>query len=367
MVVRLQAPFHIAELGPLQQPRRADCDGRQHMPNDWVRAACGTALPAAEAAEVPAPTCVPNCPRVLRVLERGRRLLREMDGAPSGAVPQHVGHLASPEDCPAAMDLCWNCRTRPAAKPSPATIHRVLEGAIRGAVLPRLQALHRSSLPPVRAAAARLADRLLAPSPGIGRTIAAIETIARPYGWSVTYCAPLFEECARNLGDRFADDACDEAQLTTALLTLQAALDSMVEPLTSLPEHAPAALVVTPADEPHQLGAKLAERALQHAGWRTSSATPASDAALAALLGAEHHDVLHLALSCAFRRDHWQAKLARLIAHARTASRNPGITVSLGGRLFNEAPAAWSTVGADTCSMSSATLAQVLAGAAHRA
>jgi|GEM_PF-2452073 len=367
MVVRLQTLFDTGELGPLPQTPRADCNGRDYTPNKWARAACGTAVRPADADDIPAQGCVPNCPRVLQVLERGRRMLRTMNGARSGLEPHHDDRLSSTVDCATTVDLCWNCRTRPEAKPSPAAIQRVLEGAIRRAVLPRLQALHRSSLPPVRAAAARLADRLLAPSPGIGRTIIAIESIARPYGWSVTYCAPLFEECARNLGDRFAHDACDEAQLTTALLTLQAALDSMSEPMTSLPEHAPAALVVTPPDEPHQLGAKLAERALQHAGWRTTSAAPADDAALGQLLGAEHHDVLHLALSCAFRRDHWQAKLARLIAHARTASRNPGITVSLGGRLFNEAPAAWRTVGADTCSMSSATLAQALAGAAHRA
>jgi hypothetical protein len=292
-------------------------------------------------------------------------MLREMNGGGADSRPLEADLEAPVPTC--AGDLCWRCRTRRESRPSSATIHRLLEGAIRGAVLPGLQARHRPGCLPVRAVASRLADRLLAPSPGIGPTVAAIESIARPYGWSATCCAPLFEECARDLGDRFADDACDQTQLTTALLTLQAALDAMREPLPSLlPEHAPAVLVVVPPAEPHRLGAKLAAGALEQAGWRTTTAEPVSEAALAELVAAEHFDVLHIALSCVFRRDQWQAELARLIAQARAASRNSGITISLGGRLFNEAPAAWKTVGADTSSTSSAALPRTLAGAAHR-
>jgi hypothetical protein len=146
--------------------------------------------------------------------------------------------------------------------------------------------------------------------------------------------------------------------MTTALATLQAALDGMAEPWPSHLGEAPAVLVVTPPDESHLLGAVLARHCLRNSGWRVSSAAPASDAALEPLVANGWLDVLHIALSCVFRRDHWQARLARSIAGARDASRNPGLLVSVGGRLFSEDSDAWSTVGADAGSTSAATLHQ---------
>lgn len=367
VVVRPQESYHDADLVPLESPRPATEPQLNDVSIDWAHAACGRIEPPVDAKHCAAENGIPSCARVLQVLERGRRMLLEMErGEGSTPLPQ-PNRVASTVGCASGADLCWSCRTRHEAKPSPATIHRVLEGAIRKAVLPRLQALHRSGLPPVRRVAARIADRLLAPSLGIGRTIDAIEAIAHPYGWSVTSCAPLFEECARNLGDRCTHDACDEAQLITALLILQAALDTMVEPPPNLPEPARSALVVTPPGELHRLGAQLAERALQHAGWQTANAASIDDAELAESLAAEPYDALHIALSCAFRRDHWQARLARLIATARAASRTSRITVSVGGRLFSETPAAWSTVGADTGSTSSATLARAIVAAKVKA
>lgn len=367
VVVRLQQARHAADVVPLVEPH---CTIRpiQHSSIEQPRAACGTDERANGVGDSPCENGAPTCARLLQVLERGRRLLREMERGGNGSVQHPFEQIASPTDRPsgarASQNLCWSCLTRPESRPSPTTIQRLLEGAIRQTVLPRLRARHGCSIAPLPATAARLADRLLAPSLGIGRTIDAIEAIARPYGWSAASCAPLFEQCARNLGDRFARDACDDLQLTTALLTLQAALDSMVESWPHLPEPAPAALVVTAPGEPHRLAAQLAERALQHAGWRTASATPGDEAALAERVAAEHFDILHIALSPAFRRDHWQARLARLIATARAASRNPALMISVGGRLFSEASAAWSTVGADTGSTSSSTLARTIASPA---
>ena len=367
VVVSSQESYHEADLVPLERRRNATDNQRHDASIDCAPAACSSIAPQADANGHALQNGIPSCARMLHVLERGRQMLLEMERG-EGRIPlPQPNRVASTVGSAAGVDLCWSCRTRHEAKPSPATIHHVLEGAIRRAVLPRLQALHGSGLPPVRRVAARIADRLLTPSLGISRTIDAIEAIAQPYGWSVTSCAPLFEECARNLGDRCTHDACDEAQLTTALLILQAAIDTMVEAPPSLPEPARSALVVTPPGELHRLGAQLAERALQHAGWQTTNAASTNDADLADSLAADTYDALHIALSCAFRRDHWQARLARLIATARAASRTSRITVSVGGRLFSEAPAAWSTVGADTGSTSSATLARAIVDASIKA
>lgn len=358
VVAKLPASSFDADTTSPREPNR-DTHG---TPGKWGR-------PSTDGSEQPADVdassidCgAPRCGRVLQVLERGLRMLQAMELHTPALPPMAPDAIATPSPSACAAAPCWRCLTRPEAAPPPDTVHSLLEGAIRGAVLPRLRARYGARTPSVNTAAVRLADRLLAPSAGVGRTIALIETIARPYGWSAASCAPLFEACARNLGDRLARDACDDPQVTTALLTLQAALDSMHEPWSGCSKPAPAALVVTAPGEPHRLGAQLAARALQLAGWRVTGATPADEASLAAMVAAERFDVLHIALSPACRRDHCQARLARLIAGVRDASCSPGLKISVGGRLFSEAPAAWSTVGADTGSASAGTLVCTLAG-----
>lgn len=261
---------------------------------------------------------------------------------------------------------CWRCRARHEPTPSRATVHRVLEAVIRQAVLPALRARHRTDPPPLAMAADRLADGLLAPSPGIDATLAAIEPVIRPFGWTAFARAPLIEQAARTLGDRWAGDICDDLAITTALAALQAALDGMAAPGASHPEDAPAVLVLTLPGESHVLGAVLARHCLADSGWRVTTAAPASDTALERLVAGAWLDVLHIAQSCVFRRDHWQARLARTIAGVRAASRNPGLLVSVGGRLFSEDSDAWSTVGADAGSNSAATLHRSIETARRR-
>jgi hypothetical protein len=255
---------------------------------------------------------------------------------------------------------CWRCRVRHESAPSRTTIQGVLEAVIRDTALPALRRRHRPAAPSLDVQAEKLADALLALRADIDRVIDEVESIARPFGRTAVVRAPLFEQCARVLGDRWALDACDQFQVTLALSTLEAALDGMTPAWPGLVEAAPSVLVVTPPDEPHRLGAVLADRALQHAGWCTTRAAPESAAALEEMLAGERFDALHIALSCALRRDHLQADLARTIARARAASRNPGLVVSLGGRLVTEAPDAWTLIGADAGCTSAATLQSAL-------
>ena len=215
-------------------------------------------------------------------------------------------------------------------------------------------------------AAERLADSLLAPNGGIEATIAAIEPIIRACGRAASARAPVVEQAARILGDRWASEACDDVALTTALAALQAALDGMAEPWSSHPDDAPAVLVVSPPGESHRLGAVLARHCLRDGGWRATIAAPSNVTALERLVAEDWLDVLHLALSCVFRRDHWQARLARCIAGARAASRNPALQISVAGRLFSEDSGAWATVGADAGSASAATIRQSIETAGRR-
>ena len=362
-----ESPFRSAIYASVFEARSKTAGRQGGRSADWPKAICfSTTRGSSDDDDDPGQTPTAICERVDRVLGRvdadqhrnGFMHLSQLPPRRSRGRATSIATRRSPSTPEAATvaSPCWRCRARHEPTPSRATVHRVLEAVIRQDVLPSLRARHRANPPPLGMAAERLADSLLAPSAGIDATIATIEAIVRPCGWTPSACAPVFEQAARSLGDRWARDVCDDLAITTALATLQASLDGMAEPWSSHLDEAPAVLVVTPPGESHLLGAVLARHCLAEVGWRVTTVAPASDAALERLVAAEWLDVLHLAQSCVFRRDHWQARLARTIASVRAASRNPGLEISVGGRLFSEDNDAWSTVGADAGSTSAATI-----------
>ncbi len=162
--------------------------------------------------------------------------------------------------------------------------------------------------------------------------------------------ATEFEPTARKLGDLWSEDSCSEFDVTLALCRLQTAarlLDA------AGPQRRPSRLahpVVLIAPEPgelHRLGAALDGSVLRNAGWTPYCEYPSDSQSLHDLLSSTWFDVLDLSLSAAFRRDHVLAQLSRSIADARLASRNPGLVVVVGGRVFAEEKTAGATVGAD--------------------
>lgn len=309
------------------------------------------------------------------VSQRRSATRRRPAAAEAAAAEQATREAARPERA-TKVSPCWRCRARHEHAPSRASIHGLLEAVIRRDVLPILRARHPDCPSPLGRAAEQLADSLQAASFRLDAMIAAIEPILRPFGWSASARAPIFEQAARLLGDRFARDTCDDGVITMALVTLQAALDGAEQSAGGLADGshsaasdangAPTVLVVTAPGECHHLGTVLARKCLGEWAWVVGSAAPADDAALEDLVADDWLDVLHIAQSCVFRRDHWQARLARTIAAARAASRNPGLVISVGGRLFSEDGDAWVTVGADAGSTSAATLRRSIETARRR-
>lgn len=167
--------------------------------------------------------------------------------------------------------------------------------------------------------------------------------------------APLFEPAARSLGDLWGDDLCSEFDVALGLCRLQTAVRLLGAdaPRTVFRGVQPNVLVAPVPGEPHQLAGALDSEWLWNAGWAPQFEFPADDRALADLVSATWIDVLDLSLSAAFRRVESMPRLARTIAHARRASRNPALVVVVGGRAFAEAGAAGPNVGADLASRTS--------------
>jgi hypothetical protein len=228
----------------------------------------------------------------------------------------------------------------------------VLRDVFLAAVLPQLAG--EITLPPGKAKlpvdprAAELAELLIATDPSAALEL--IREIHATGGAVGMLSAALLEPAARRLGDLWSEDFCSEFDVTLGLCRLQAAV-RMLSPtaLQALPRgrKLPLVLIAPEPGELHRLGAALDGSVLRDAGWAPHTEFPSDDNALDDLLSATWFDVLDLSLSTAFRRDQSLPQLARTIADARRASRNPALVVVVGGRVFLEEKAAGASVGAD--------------------
>lgn len=159
----------------------------------------------------------------------------------------------------------------------------------------------------------------------------------------------LIEPAARALGDAWMDDACSAIELTIALSMLQLAGHAV--------RYAPASdtirksrysiLLATAPKESHMLGTSLLADQFTDAGWQVEMAFPESEQALLNQLDAQQPDAMDIALSDALPRQHALGDLRSAIEHSRLAAMGRPTILSVGGRLFAEAAATASSVGAD--------------------
>ncbi len=171
--------------------------------------------------------------------------------------------------------------------------------------------------------------------------------------------ATLLEPAARRLGDLWNEDFCSEFDVTVGLCRLQAAVRLLMSgcaPRRPSGMRQPVVLIAPEPGELHRLGAALDRSVLEHAGWSPRCEYPIDDDALDELVNTTWFDVLDLSLSAAFRREQSMARLTETISHARRASRNPGLVVVVGGRMFMEEKAAGVAVGADGANATSLNL-----------
>ena len=278
--------------------------------------------------------------------------LRRRPAAAPGLLVKLVPLPAEPAagDSPLAASLAGPALSRSTAS--------VLKSVILEAVIPRLLNGHGlpaadAEHPRVNPRAPELAELLVASDQAASLDL--IRELRGHDGDARRLYAPLFEPAARSLGDLWGDDLCSEFDVALGLCRLQTAvrLLGVDAPRTVFRGVQPNVLVAPVPGEPHQLVGALDTEWLWNAGWAPQFEFPADDRALADLVSATWIDVLDLSLSAAFRRAESLPRLARSIAHARRASRNPALVVVVGGRAFVEAGAASPNVGADFASRTS--------------
>jgi hypothetical protein len=224
---------------------------------------------------------------------------------------------------------------------------------VEALVVPQMFSKHgsvRRFLPPVSPAAAGLAKLLIADD-----GVPAARVLRRLYagaGSLAPLCAAVIEPVARRLGDLWLADDCSQLTMTMALCRLQAIVRRLNASDTRAAIGLPAVLVATQPGEDHLLGASLDADLLWQAGWDTHHEFPESNGALQALVSETWFDVLDLSLSPALERVDQLPLMAETIAGARRASRNPALTVVVGGRSFFEQCEATALVGADASTTS---------------
>jgi methanogenic corrinoid protein MtbC1 len=248
----------------------------------------------------------------------------------------------------------------------------VLQNIISADVIPALVRRHPRMTPDIAVGAlnpgvAELAQRLISSDPE-----AAFELIDRLQSGSASIaqlCANSFEPAARMLGDLWSNDDCSEVDVSLGLNQMQMAVHRTKLALVPVAFHGspmPAVLVATQPGEVHSLSATIDAEVLWHDGWDTHCEHPESDEELDQMVAGSWFDALDLSLSTAFRHEDWLPRMAKTIARARKASRNPSLAVVVGGRMFHETPDAGKRVGADAGVSNAQQLGQFILEALRR-
>jgi methanogenic corrinoid protein MtbC1 len=263
----------------------------------------------------------------------------------------------------------WDRARRAAFRTPEAASPDALARVIETDIIPRLLLAHREL--PARAPAiaalpsgdvpAGFADQFAAATltEEAGPLLARVEKLMAGGVTVETVYLHLLAPAARRLGTWWDEDACDFVDVTMGLWRLQ----EIVHALSALiPGVAPAqgadrrALFAPAPGEQHGLGAIMVEEFFRRAGWQTWSAPALDEAELVALAAGRPFEIIGLTVSV----ERHLGTLGRTIAAVRSAARNPGVQIIVGGRVFTENPALAREVGADGTA-SDGKLAVVLA------
>lgn len=227
---------------------------------------------------------------------------------------------------------------------------RSLSTLIESEIIPRLLIAHAadagdSCSPPVDseeiAALAPLALQVQADS-----LLVHIETILAR-GVSVeAVMVDLLAPAARLLGEFWEEDRCDFVDVTMGLWRLQEVVHEIAArrppPRVPAAHHYSALFAAMPGDQ-HNFGTVVIEEVFRRDGWMTDRLGDAETPTLLKRVGDDWFDLVGLTVSC----DRHVALLPALITGLRTVSRNPGVCIMVGGRVFSADPDLAAVVGAD--------------------
>jgi methanogenic corrinoid protein MtbC1 len=168
----------------------------------------------------------------------------------------------------------------------------------------------------------------------------------------------LLAPAARRLGQGWEDDSLDFVDVTMGLWRLQEVLREIA---ARTPRIASGALTARTAvfaampGEQHTLGTAMVDECFSRAGWNTTLMLEPSRGDLLDLVAARAVDLVGLTVSC----DSHIEQLPSLIVAVRNLSKNPAVSVMIGGRVPNLNPALAAFVGADATAATATTAINV--------
>lgn len=159
----------------------------------------------------------------------------------------------------------------------------------------------------------------------------------------------MLAPAARYLGEMWEDDQVDFVAVTMAMWRLQ---EVVREVSARVPVHGcggreqSSALFSVLPGEQHSFGTVMIEDVFRRAGWNTELLTDCTVKELSAIVSAQSFDIIGLTVT----GDVVAADTKSVIDKVRSASRNPDVTIMVGGRCFAGDVDRAKAVGADTTS-----------------
>lgn len=170
-------------------------------------------------------------------------------------------------------------------------------------------------------------------------------------------CLGLLAPAARELGWLWEQDRADFVQVTVGLCRLHEVLRGMSRTLRidrAAPERGHSVLLVPTPGEQHTFGLMIVAEFFRRAGWEVATEYPARIDELLSLVATERYTLVGLTVGCEDRVDGLSGRIAQI----RRASRNKGVGVLVGGRVFVDDPELAAKVGADATARDAGEVAQ---------
>lgn len=233
--------------------------------------------------------------------------------------------------------------------------HSLLAKLIENDVIPRLLLANRPELaiasPPADEMAARLAQRVgefseLVVKQDETAVIAYVDKL-RDEGVSIeSLFQDLLAPTARRLGELWTEDINDFFDVTRGIGQLQNIVRNFGQEFSEENKHPLSnrrALLMPLPGEQHTFGISLLREHLLREGWRVWCGPCQSFDEIAKLVHTQWFDTVGLSASAVGDPSLFAAEIARI----RSASKNAGVRVMVGGYAFNTTPELVSAVGAD--------------------
>lgn len=156
----------------------------------------------------------------------------------------------------------------------------------------------------------------------------------------------LLAPAARRLGRMWEEDVCDFADVTIGLMKLHRVLEFLnAEGPCGMTDggDAPKILLAPAPGDQHVFGVVMVGELFARSGWRVSCETICDADTLVSAVSRDYFDVVGLSVSAEIDFK----TLKALIRHLRKVSRNPDLSVMVGGHAFNEDIGLAKRIGAD--------------------